>query len=376
MTMKSNSLVPFSAILSDPRGMLDDRALALASQNAYPIVASRTVRKDHFGLAMGGGIALLLGGLTFWTMSGTRDVPAPKVSVASPVAVQGSTPTSIAVPLDAITPATVPQGQANALAGIPNTPVLSAPPQMQPLVNRAAAPVMVLDTSTGFGPATSGAPLGTGSPAAPAIQGLSDNEAFASRVGNSGVDTAHAAYLINPAHTVTQGTMIPAVLETAVDSDLPGFVRAVVSQDVLSFDGKRILIPRSSRLIGQYKSGLSAGQTRIFVLWSRLIRPDGASVAIASPATDFEGRSGLPGDVNSHFMKRFGSAMLLSVIGAAGAIGNAGLLITGSQSAASVAAQRDSQIPPTVRVRPGQPIRIFTARDLDFSTIQTAVAAP
>ncbi len=375
MTMKSNSLAPFSATLSDPREMLDDQALVLASQNAYPIVASRAARKDHFGLAMGSGIALLLGGLTFWTMSNTRDVPAPKSSVLDPVPVLAPAPASVTIPLDAITPTTAPQGQANTLSAMPNTPVLSAPPQMQPLVNRAAAPVMVLDTSTGFAPPTSGVPTGTGATVTPAIQGLSDNEAFASRVGNSGVDTAHAAYLNNPAHTVTQGTMIPAVLETAIDSDLPGFVRAVVSQDVLSFDGKRVLIPRSSRLIGQYKSGLAAGQTRTFVLWSRLIRPDGASVAIASPATDFEGRSGLPGEVHSHFMKRFGSAMLLSVIGAASAIGNAGLLITGSQSAASVAAQRDSQIPPTVRVRPGQPIRIFTARDLDFSAIQTAVVA-
>jgi type IV secretion system protein VirB10 len=84
------------------------------------------------------------------------------------------------------------------------------------------------------------------------------------------------------------------VLETAIDSDLPGYVRAVVSQDVRSFDGARVLIPRSSRLIGQYKSGVASGQTRAYVVWSRLIRPDGVSVALASPAIDDAGRTGLP----------------------------------------------------------------------------------
>ena len=96
---------------------------------------------------------------------------------------------------------------------------------------------------------------------------------------------------------------------------MPGFVRAVVSQDVRSYDGTRVLVPRSSRLIGQYQSGLQNGQKRAYVIWTRLIRPDGVSVDIASPATDFSGKAGLPGKVDGHFFKRFGSAMLLSVVG-------------------------------------------------------------
>ncbi len=130
----------------------------------------------------------------------------------------------------------------------------------------------------------------------------------------------------------------------------------------------RCLIPRSSRLIGQYKSGLADGQTRAYVIWSRLIRPDGVSVALGSPAVDFSGRSGLGGKVDSHFLQRFGSAALLSVIGGLSAIGNASVVVSGGQSAASVAAQSDTKIAPTVRVPQGQPIRVFTARDLDFST--------
>jgi type IV secretion system protein VirB10 len=164
------------------------------------------------------------------------------------------------------------------------------------------------------------------------------------------------------------------VLETAINSDLPGYARAVVSSDVKSFDGSRVLVPRSSRLIGQYKSGVSAGQSRAYILWTRLIRPDGVSVALASPAVDESGQTGLGGSVNSHFMKRFGSALLLSVVGSASAIGSGGtaLVLSGGQNAASIAAQQNGAIPPTIKVRQGQPIRVFTAKDLDFSVVSGA----
>jgi type IV secretion system protein VirB10 len=344
--------------LTDPRIDLDDRALTLASRNAFPVVASRVRRRDGFGLAAGAGAALLLGGATFWSLSEHRTAPPPTPGLAlppAPVARPAAAPLPIAIPAAAITPVATDQR-------------LAAPPA--PMT--ASAPVMVYDTS-----ASDAAPDAPRAAAAAAArpgspQPLNENESFAGRIGEQGVDTASASRMVDPATTVTQGTLIPAVLETAINSDLPGYVRALVSEDVRSFDGSHVLIPRSSRLIGQYKSGLAAGQTRAYVLWTRLIRPDGVSVALASPGTDFAGETGLAGQVDGHFMKRFGSAMLLSVVGGVGALGSSGtslVLSTGGQSAASVAAQRDAQIPPTIRVRQGQPIRIFTARDLDFSTV-------
>jgi len=102
-----------------------------------------------------------------------------------------------------------------------------------------------------------------------------------------------------------------------------------------------------------------------------LIRPDGASVNLASPAIGFDGTTGLAGDVNSHFFNRFGSAMLLSVIDGLTAVASGGtsLILGGGQSAASTALEQDGKISPTVRVRQGEPIRVFTARDLDFSQV-------
>jgi len=354
----------------DPRSLLDERSLIDASRNAFPIVARNRAAKDSFGLVAGGGVALLLGGLTFWSMSGHR---APLHSQA----MQPALP--IAAPL---LPGTLPLSRPSTPGRslmMPSVPSIAITPTEKP----APAPVMVYDAGTA--PAQTAAqsaasPIpGAAVAARPgAAGGGSDNDQFANRVGDGEVQVASAQQLSNPAMTVTQGTLIPAVLETAIDTDLPGYVRALVSRYVRSFDGTQVLIPRSSRLIGQYKSGLAAGQTRAYVIWSRLIRPDGASVALASPAVDFAGNSGLAGKVDGHFMQRFGSAVLLSVVSGLGALGSSGtsvVLSGGGQSAASVAAQRDTAIPPTIRVAQGQPIRIFTARDLDFSTVAPVAAS-
>jgi type IV secretion system protein VirB10 len=230
-----------------------------------------------------------------------------------------------------------------------------------PAANPYANPTVVFD-------AGSFAQAGEAAAPAPGEPTVATSGDFASRVGGVGGGTAQAKAMVNPQTTVTQGTLIPAVLETAINTDVPGFVRAVVSQDVRSFDGSRVLVPRSSRLIGQYQSGLQGGQRRAYVIWTRLIRPDGASVNLASPAVGFDGTTGLTGQVNSHFFKRFGSAMLLSVIGGL-ATGGASVVLGGGANAASTALQQDGQIGPTVRVRQGEPIRVFTARDLDFSQV-------
>jgi type IV secretion system protein VirB10 len=242
------------------------------------------------------------------------------------------------------------------------SPILANPPEVGVAINPYNTPTVVFDASSLPSlavPGPEGAATATGKSA----------NAFASRIGGIGGGPAQARSDIDPKTTVTQGTMIPAVLETAIDTDVPGYVRAVVSQDVRSFDGTRVLVPRSSRLIGQYQSGLQAGQKRAYVIWTRLIRPDGVSVNLASPATGFDGSTGLEGKVNSHFFKRFGSAMLLSVIGGLSTLGSgsAGLVLGGGQSAAAAAVNQGNEIGPTVRVRQGEPIRVFTARDLDFS---------
>ena len=365
---------------SDPRGDLDDSALRDASRLANPAVAARASRKDGLGLAAGAAAALLLGGVTFWSLSSGRemerapasaparaDVSVQAPPVQAPVDLQAGAADTAPAPGGSLVFTSSPQPlqlqgrQADAAAS--NGPSI--------LAQRFRSPSLIVDES---GPVMAAGPAGAAdAPAiasAPAVAAGGGDE-FAQRADASASDAASATRMADPAFTVSQGTLIPAVLETAINTDLPGYVRAVVSEDVRSFDGSRVLIPRSSRLIGQYRSGLVAGQKRAYVLWSRLIRPDGASVAIASPATDEAGRTGLAGEVDSHFFKRFGSALLLSVFGAASAAatGGASVVLSGGANPAAVATQQNGGIAPTVRVRQGHPIRVFTARDLNFAAV-------
>ncbi len=111
-------------------------------------------------------------------------------------------------------------------------------------------------------------------------------------VGSTATPRVRAGVFANRSTTVPQGTLIPAVLETALDSTRAGFARAIVSRDVRGFDGTRVLIPRGSRLIGEYQSQVSPGQHRALVNWVRLIRPTGVTMAIGSPASDTLGRGG------------------------------------------------------------------------------------
>ncbi|AUR01322.1 TrbI/VirB10 family protein [Phaeobacter inhibens] len=126
-----------------------------------------------------------------------------------------------------------------------------------------------------------------------------------------------AEVIANPSNTIIQGTMIQAVLETALDSSLPGQTRAVVSEDVYSFDGSRLLIPRGSRLIGRYRSGVDIAQRRVTIAWDRIILPDNQTIQISSFGGDELGRSGVTGFVDTRFDERFGSAALISLISAA-----------------------------------------------------------
>lgn len=188
-----------------------------------------------------------------------------------------------------------------------------------------------------------------------------------------------ASLLENPSVTVIQGTLINAVLETALDSTRPGQTRAVVTRDIFGFDGTRLLIPRGSRLYGVYEADVAQGQKRAQIRWTRLLRPDGVSVALDSPAADPLGRAGVEGKVDNHILQRFGNALL----GVTGNIGSA--LITRSisssspvvvalpgatQSASQTAAPYSNQITPTLKVRQGTRITVFVQHDLDFTSVE------
>ena len=219
------------------------------------------------------------------------------------------------------------------------------------------------------------------------------NRKFVAAVGAQDVETAKATRNDRIDALIPQGTLIRGVLETAIQSDLPGMVRAVISTDVYSLDGRRILLPKGTMLTGEYKSGIARGQTRVLIVWTRALRSDGTSVALGSYGADDLGRSGLPGIVDKHYLERFGAASVLSLVGGVSSF-IAGLNTDGSSStssssstgsnAQSQAQQTISQtmaemantalkdsinIPPTIYVDQGTQIVVFVRRDLDFSAL-------
>ncbi|WP_443750203.1 type IV secretion system protein VirB10 [Asticcacaulis solisilvae] len=348
---------------NDPRLKMTPDDLEAASERALPKVARGGSGMDTTMIV--GTICILgLGALVFVVLDKQppRQLPPPPpVQAAPPVQQQPSTLPPINPSLN--TP--IEQPQTPLVQPMPAQPQAQAP-QQDP--NAMRAPALVIDNSSAPSPQQPAAQAAAGGGAAT----LSANDQFAARV--SGDVTQKAQKIGDPSKVVPQGSVIPAVLETAINSDLPGYTRAVVSRDIRSFDGTTVLIPRGSRLVGQYKSGLASGETRAFIIWTRLLRPDGLSVQLASPGIDDIGQAGMSGSVDTHFAKRFGAAMLLSVVnGLAGSLksSSSSTIVIGTsadaQNVATEALSNDVKIPPTIKVGAGAPIQVFAARDLDFA---------
>ena len=351
------------------RLVVSDDGLAAADARARPAVARPASR---WALPAGIGAVVLLGAGTFAAIY--RPAPAPAageglaVSTRAPSTSADLPPPPVLAP-PAPPPSAVPMFVPAATIA-PPPPIPVPPPAPAP---RPVTPALLVDLSATDKPADAAAAAAKTDGPGPK---LSANESFLDRVSRARPDTVGTDRMSSTDLVIPQGTIITGVLETAINSDLPGLVRAVVSRDVRGFDATKILIPRGSRLIGQYSSGVALGQSRAFVIWTRLLRSDGVSVQLGSAATDPLGTAGLGGKVNSHFLRRFGAATLLSVITSGldylvataqrGGSVNVGSPAQATQLA-SVALQRDIDIPPTIKIAQGTPVRVFVAKDLDFA---------
>ncbi len=358
--MKAPQHLPFG---SDPRLKMAPDDLEAASTRALPQVARGGSGVDTT-MIVGTVVVIGLGILTFVMLDKQPPrplAPQPPVQMAPPAPQQPS----LLPPINPSLNTPFEQPQAPLVQPMPAQPMAQPQPQQDP--NALRAPALVIDNSSAPSPQQQAAQAAGGGAVT-----LSANDQFAARV--SGDVTQRAQKIGDPSKVVPQGAVIPAVLETAINSDLPGYTRAVVSRDIRSFDGTAVLIPRGSRLVGQYKSGLASGETRAFIIWTRLLRPDGLSVQLASPGIDDLGQAGMSGSVDTHFAKRFGAAMLLSVVnGLAGSLKstNSSTIVIGTsadaQNVATEALSNDVKIPPTIKVSQGAPIQVFAARDLDFA---------
>lgn len=349
------------------------RGVPGAGYDVRPMVADRN--KDHSIWWFAGGLAiaavLLFSAMEARRLGNERQQRSDVSAIAAqeaipdldipPFPVEGSQP---------VTFGTLPQ-PGDVQRGVAN---LASPRQVAPAVQPIYPPESYPDTSY-FQPTPPAPPMTSGQPV-----GAKPESAAQASPARSSADRITAGRLENPATTVVQGTLINAVLETALDSTRPGQTRAIVTRDVFGFDGKRLLIPRGTRLYGIYEADLSLGQDRAQIHWTRLLRPDGVSVALDSPAADPLGRAGVEGRVNTHFFQRLGNAL----VGTTASVGSA--LVTrniatspvvvavpaGQQAVQSVAPSAANEIRPTLTVRQGTRVAVFVQHDLDFSSVEEA----
>lgn len=186
-------------------------------------------------------------------------------------------------------------------------------------------------------------------------------------------------------YIVQAGTIIPAALITGIKSDLPGQITAQVTEHVYDTPtGTHLLIPQGSRLIGQYDSQVAFGQSRVLLVWNRVIMPDGTFIVLERlQGADPQGFAGLEDEVDHHWGQLFRAAALSTLLGIGTELGSsddeseiAQAIRESTQDSASDIGQqivrRQLNIQPTLTVRPGFPVRVIVNRDLVMQPYGTA----
>lgn len=340
------------------------------SHDGLPEIAQTFRRKKSIILVIAGIIGFAIFSLFLHTQSNTKKISpveemyvpeTPKVEVVKtePVAVSSNNEVKQSSPM------TQEMMQAQ---------VLLLQEKQKELQQRLSAPLMLVnnkDQDTRTDPLSH-----------PAIPSKDPNTQFMNQVSGQAADTVNVIKIGSLNSMIAEGNLIHAILEPATNSDLPGYLRAIVSEASFSEDGSQVLIPPGSRLIGQYKSGMLQGQSRIFIVWTRLITPEGVSVQLGSPGIDSLGVAGMGADeIDRHFWERFGTASLLSLIGAgventgsasdpenSSSVYRAAVASSFAQSAEQ-SLQQEGKIALTLKTHQGKPIMVFVARDIHFAGV-------
>lgn len=199
----------------------------------------------------------------------------------------------------------------------------------------------------------------------------------------SAVQMASATRLPDRNTLLVAGTSLPCILQTAMDSAAPGYVTCLVPRDVYSDNGAVVLMPKGTRVLGEYASALRQGSTRLFVLWIRAVTPEGIAIKLSSPATDALGRAGFDGAIDTEFWTRFGSALLFSVVGDATTIASSHLAsgefnqtTNVPSQTAGIALSNSIAIPPVLRKNQGSEVSILLPEDLSFASVYSLRPLP
>jgi type IV secretion system protein VirB10 len=194
--------------------------------------------------------------------------------------------------------------------------------------------------------------------------------------------------LYNPNTLLLRGTYIRCVLESRVITDVPGFTSCVITEPVYSVNGKRLLLPRGSKVMGRYSSDAIIGE-RAAIVWDRIVTPNGLDVNMSSPGVDMLGSAGNDGHYTAHWGQRISSALLISMLsdtfkyigakhGPQSTTFEGGVAIQNPYESntartmermANMALERNMARPPTVTINQGTIINVYVAQDVDFAAV-------
>lgn len=200
----------------------------------------------------------------------------------------------------------------------------------------------------------------------------------------------NAQFLSNPKALLVRGTYLRCVLESRIITDIPGYTSCILTEPVYSVNGRQLLLPKGSKILGQYKDQEKEGIARVAVVWDRIVTPTGMDVTMSSPGVDGLGGAGHPGDLNNHWGQKIASALLVSLISdafsyAAAKNGPETSVFTPGgtvvqqpfQSAtarsmerlANQALEKSARRPSTVTINQGTVVNVYVAQDVDFSGV-------
>jgi type IV secretion system protein VirB10 len=282
-------------------------------------------------------------------------------------------------PLATSMPAESASWPARALAALSASPSSPSPQTLSPAPSASPAPP------------TDAAAAAAGTPAVPPGGRWESLAGRAATADAAGISLRRR--LPPPPGTVEAGTLIPARLLTAVDSDLPGPLLAQVSRDVYDSRRRQVAIPRGTRLLGRYEDQVAAGQRRLLVAWTRLQLPGGATLELSGlPATDAAGAAGLPARTDNHLRRAFGDAILLSLLSAGAQLSQPptpGFAQAPSPREIAAAAlgqelsgvgleivRRDLAVQPTLHVPAATAFDVFVTTDLYLGSLPTSPEGP
>jgi type IV secretion system protein VirB10 len=320
------------------------------------------------------------------------------VSVLPPLNAPPAPPPTTTAQADNGAPPPPPNGNNGQKTDPDGKPVLS--PAELLLARRQSSPVKFkvegLSSVSGsmMQTATASGLPGTGSGNTPGINAVQvggspgSSDPLGDRLQGTYTPGARAALLPDRNFLIAQSAHVECTMPEALDSTLPGMVSCVQSQDIFSDNGAVKLLEKGTVYTGEMKHALALGQRRAFLLWTRAKTPNGVIIELASPSADELGRAGVTGEIDNHFLERFGNGIMLSLIEDLGAAaiasqqksgGNGGNntvvafpnTVQGTQDVMTEVLKQSANIPPTLRKHQGGVVNIYVARDLDFRNVYT-----